>query len=682
MRKSGNKWKRPVCALLAALLLFSLLPSLQGGAEAAGLRTFQLAQAQKLALRNSPEIAKIYNKIILQKAKYEESIKEIKAKIKNKKSFRWTPLLSFKFPEQFDLAEEYEINFKPLSIQVEISKLRHQLKDQEFAVLEKVNTEYVKVYILQEKIAFYEELLANAQTELARNQARLVTGDAKQSDIDSMQAKVEDLTQKLSELKRSFEKGKSNLQEMCKLDVSTGYRFKNPLKNFIVNRDQLNGLIQYTLANDQTVYEAKMAYSLANTTLNVYESLMRNQYGAKLNAVSAYVSMVRRGQEVDYAAFKTVYDKMLVEVDKPWSWKIRILFFSFAGEWFKGSISGTRYVEDDMYALYVACQEYEAARKELESARKDTTKLVSDSFESLITAKNSYLALANSLASARENLDKTIALNKLGLADFTEVSDMQKNYQDVQLEALDALAAYNELLISFDRLTCGAITKLMTGAGLEMDAGGTGDSYADKPYYNIVSKVEDMVFEFSLDIPEDFEPEISDFELWYEGTQIGERTPADKVLRHLCLDYGETGLLTVRLFNGEDFVAECEIDTTVPRDVLPVQGGVPAADTGERKAGTYTVSTTNLGNLSTSTLKLDLETGFGIKSYTLSYASAGDILVTKPLDVSESFTYLTLLVPSLEEVKVNLYDRDGELMYTGRFDTATQSVMVPAETGA
>jgi hypothetical protein len=137
-----------------------------------------------------------------------------------------------------------------------------------------------------------------------------------------------------------------------------------------------------------------------------------------------------------------------------------------------------------------------------------------------------------------------------------------------------------------------------------------------------------MVFEFSLDIPEDFEPEISDFELWYEGTQIGERTPADKVLRHLCLDYGETGLLPVRLFNGEDFVAECEIDTTVPRDVLPVQGGVPAADTGERKAGTYTVSTTNLGNLSTSTLKLDLETGFVIKSYTLIYASAGDILVT------------------------------------------------------
>jgi hypothetical protein len=31
-------------------------------------------------------------------------------------------------------------------------------------------------------------------------------------------------------------------------------------------------------------------------------------------------------------------------------------------------------------------------------------------------------------------------------------------------------------------------------------------------------------------------------------------------------------------------------------------------------------------------------------------------------------------------VTVNLYDRDGELKYTGRLDTATQSVMVPAET--
>jgi hypothetical protein len=589
MRKSGNKWEKPSAALLAPSPVFLCCPRSMAARRRRGPSDLPARQARSWPFANSPEIAKIYNKIILQKAKYEESIKEIKAKIKNKKSFRWTPLLSFKFPEQFDLAEEYEINFKPLSIQVEISKLRHQLKDQEFAVLEKVNTEYVKVFILQEKIAFYEELLANAQTELARNQTRLVSGDARQSDIDAMQAKVEDLTQKLSELKRSFEKGKSNLQEMCKLDVSTGYRFKNPLKNFIVNRDQLNGLIQYTLANDQTVYEAKMAYSLANTTLNVYESLMRNQYGAKLNAVSAYVSMVRRGQEVDYAAFKTVYDKMLVEVDKPWSWKIRILFFSFAGEWFKGSISGTRYVEDDMYALYVACQEYEAARKEWR-APEGHDEMVSDSFESLITAKNSYLALANSLASARENLDKTIALNKLGLADLQRSATCRRTIRMCSSRHWTLWPPITNCS-SPSTAYCGAITKLMTG-GAGDGRGRYGRQYADKPYYNIVSKSRTWCSS-SAWISRRILNQRSRFRALVRGNADGERR-RDKVLRHLCLDYGETGLLTVRS-QRRGLCAECEIDTTVPRtSARPGRRARPRIRGAE--GGTYTVSTTNLGN--------------------------------------------------------------------------------------
>jgi len=669
--------RRIFCMLFAAALLCGLLPAASPAAQAARLPSFQIAQARKLALAESRDISSLYNKLILQNTKYDESIKEIKAKIKNKKSFRWTPLLSFKFPEQFDLAEEYEINIDPLKIQVEISKLRHELQDKEHEVLEAVNLEYINVYILQEKIAFYEELLAAAQQELAVNQARLVTGDARQADIDVMESRISDLTKNLSELKRSFESGKAELGDMCGLDLSTGFHFKNPLMGLTVDRSWLEQIIQHTLDNDHLLYTTKMDRSVALMTMDLYQSLMSKQYGSKLNGVVSYVNMVRKGQEVDYAAFKLVYDDMLRAVDQPWNGKIRILFFSFTLEWFKGSISGTRYVEDDMYALYVASQEYEAANREVESTESDLRKQVTSAFESLITARNSYVTLTEALARSREDLDKTASLNRLGKADYDELATMQESYQDAQLEAIDALASYNELLVSFDRLTCGAVTKLMTGESFEMDAGVTGQSNVQQLYYNIDSQIEDMVFRFSLEVPDDYEPEISDYEIWYEDTQIGERMPVSQSLRHLTLDYGEDSLLLVRLYNGDDFVAECEIDTTITRDVLRVEGGGVLPPEPEQQLGTYSVSTKNMGDLSTSELRFEFDSAFGIKSYTLSYMSAGRVLTTEVLDVSNSFHYLTILVASLADVSVDLYDRSGELLYTARLDTEKQTVMAP-----
>ena len=68
-------------------------------------RTLCLEQAQRMALNTSSDIRKQNNQIILKQMKYVEAVEGIRAKVKNLRSFRWSPLLSFKFPQQLDITE-------------------------------------------------------------------------------------------------------------------------------------------------------------------------------------------------------------------------------------------------------------------------------------------------------------------------------------------------------------------------------------------------------------------------------------------------------------------------------------------------------------------------------------------------------------------------------------------------
>jgi hypothetical protein len=51
---------------------------------------------------------------------------------------------------------------------------------------------------------------------------------------------------------------------------------------------------------------------------------------------------------------------------------------------------------------------------------------------------------------------------------------------------------------------------------------------------------------------------------------------------------------------------------------------------------------------------------------------SGDKLVS----VNDTFTYLSLLVGDFSQLKIELYDLDQNLLYTGDFETGTASVVV------
>ena len=675
-----KKIKKCIVTVLLTSLIACTVVTQENMVVWAADKTLSLQQAQKVAIAKSSKRVKILNKIELQEIKYSAAVKSIQMKKKNMSTFRWTPLLSFKFPEQPTLADEYEWQYKPLQITSTISSLQHQLLDDQLETKESVSNLYVQIYINQEKIAFLEENLEQAQTTLTRNQARLAVGEATQSDIDKLQQSIDRLTTDISLQKRSFETNKSKLSKLINQDVTTGYTFQNPLQQADIPRNILDNLIQYTLDNDQSYYEAKMDTRLAYTGMNMMESMMRSQYGNKMNNIMPFINQIKAGDSVDSGAFKNAYKQMLDNVDAPWNGTKKILFIRIKKEWFKGAVDGSRYVEDDPYALYTGALEYMDALKEQNSLQDELTNSVKSGFETLKTAQIAYNDAQKSCDILEQEVEKNTRLNLLGKVSYEELSDLQEEYRNQESETLDLLAVYTQLLYSYDRLTCGGITAYLEGTDVDMKAAQGGNSFIakeleGKAYYYINYRVEDNIFVMGVSIPDNYSLDITDYALYVNDMQIGDVTPIDEELEHLALDLDQVDKAQIFLYDGQELVDVREIDSSVNQAELPINGGY----TLEHKESVQTVATyiyTLQKTTNTVSMKITPKASEQIAYYRLTDTDGNAVNGDELIPIDEEFTYLSLLVGNLSGLNIIFYDSQEQELYQGMFNTGSSSITI------
>lgn len=675
-----KKIKKCIVTVLLTSLIACTVVTQENMVVQAADKTLSLQQAQKVAIAKSSKRVKILNKIELQEIKYSAAVKSIQMKKKNMSTFRWTPLLSFKFPEQPTLADEYEWQYKPLQITSTISSLQHQLLDDQLETKESVSNLYVQIYINQEKIAFLEENLEQAQTTLTRNQARLAVGEATQSDIDKLQQSIDRLTTDISLQKRSFETNKSKLSKLINQDVTTGYTFQNPLQQADIPRNILDNLIQYTLDNDQSYYEAKMDTRLAYTGMNMMESMMRSQYGNKMNNIMPFINQIKAGDSVDSGAFKNAYKQMLDNVDAPWNGTKRILFIRIKKEWFKGAVDGSRYVEDDPYALYTGALEYMDALKEQNSLQDELTNSVKSRFETLKTAQIAYNDAQKSCDILEQEVEKNTRLNLLGKVSYEELSDLQEEYRNQESETLDLLAEYTQLLYSYDRLTCGGITAYLEGTDVDMKATQGGNSFIakeleGKAYYYINYRVEDNIFVMGVSIPDNYSLDITDYALYVNDMQIGDVTPIDEELEHLALNLDQVDKAQIFLYDGQELVDVREIDSSVNQAELPINGGY----TLEYKESVQTVATyiyTLQKTTNTVSMKITPKDSEQIAYYRLTDTDGNAVNGDELIPIDEEFTYLSLLVGNLSGLNIIFYDSQEQELYQGMFNTGSSSITI------
>lgn len=637
-------------------------------------------QAVSLAMNNSGEYRKTKSKITLQNVKYTQAVKSIQLKKKNMSTFRWSPLLNFKFPESPTLADESEWIFKPIQIQAEISKLEHQLTDIRYSVKETISNIYVQAYTAQEKIKYYQENVDNLQKSLAQNKARLYAGEAKQSDITLIEKTITSSQTALGNASRQYETAKKKITDLIDLDVTSGYEFTNPYLENTLSRDSLQDIVNYTLENSQTFYEAKMETRLALTSMNTNYNLMSSQYGGDMSIISSYISTVRSGGKLNTDAFKSDYDRFLTQIDSYWQGKKKILFIKIPKEWFKGSTDGVRYVEDDPYILYTDALEYAAAVTEETATKKEITSNVENSFDALVVVRNSYLSLKKQTEKLKAELDKDLVLNKIGEMSFEEYSEAETLYKESNMNTLDALDLYTQTLNSYDRLTCGAITKLMNGTSISLDSSSGGISNADlqnenQITYSITSKIEDSVFELSIHVPEGFQVEVTDYELWVDDTQIGSRVSNDQKIRHLTLALDSTQKVYIRLMNKDTVVADCIIDPQEYQGVLVIPGiSAQSEEKTTKKVASYSYTTNKTTNMTELTVKPDMTEG--IVYYKILGSNGSALRSEEPMSVNDTFTYLSFITASIGDLSIVFYDAEKNEKYTGKFQPVDMTIIV------
>lgn len=662
---------------MTAVLWAMAVPCCAGSAKAAG-DILTLRAARSLAIMHSTEYQKEKSQLSLARIDYTEAAKSAALKKKNQLSFRWSPLLNFKFPEKPDLAEASSWMYKPLQAQNKITSVRHKMEDVRYGVEEEISNLYVDAYVIQETIAFTQERIDEIQDITEKNEWKLYTGESSVQETEKLHAKLKKLSMDQAGYMRSFESIKKKISDRVGMDLSTGWRFQAPFQEAKPNRSMLEDLKQYTLSKDQTCYEKKLDASLGLLNLEINEGLMKEKYGKQMYLIQPYINQAKGGEEIDGGAFKESYDLFLQEIDKKWNGAFQILFLSIPKEWLKGELDGVRYIEDDPYVLYSLALQYADLRLETKDAEKELEDSIDDQFEALVSAGNSWEALKEDVKRMEKELGENAALHQSGKITWEELSSQQEVYGQARLDVLNACGEYTKLWNSFDRLTCG-------GAGIWMERGEFGSKWdasevkdlsmpqEDGFWYYIESRMEDQVFVLQISVPNDSKLKVTDYELWVDDIQVGKRTRAGEPLRHLTLALSDVGQATLRLYNGGKYVDECIIDPLASKGKLLFAGGKEVEEEKKnRKLGVCSVRHDPMTQ--TAEFAVTSAEDSRLAYYSLIDGRGAKLYQEEPIPIGRSLTCLSVAVKDLGEWKVEFYDENKKKLCTGRINGRTMEI--------
>jgi len=666
--KLKNRLFSIALCLAVFLSVFSVFPPIR--VEAAQ-KVLTLGTARTLAIRNSTAYELAQMKVDSKKAERESALKAIKLKKKDLSTFRWSPLLKLKFPTKPNFQQASEFQLKPVMLAGEISVARRNVQDVVYQVTEKVNNLYVEIVTLQETTAYNEVKLETLLTGIEHNKEKLKMGEANQADIDRQKKKADTLEQTLARDRRTLEADLKKLSSMIGLDVTTGYTFEKPYVEATIERSMLPALIEYTEDRDAGYYEACVNATTARVELNTNYGLIKSKYRKDIKMISSYVNDALGGRQISSRAFKNDYKKFITKIDSYWKGKKRIcLFIKIPRIWMKGSLDGTRYIEDDPYVLYQNVLDYISARKDEESTKAELDQSVEDSFNSYINVRSSYQKYLADVAEEEQRIKEYEVKNRMGYLTLEEYEDAVADYEELQASMLESMKLYTQTLYSFDRLTCGGVSALLSGTDADLQVAEAGESYVEKDekeaMYFLKPIVQKELFELTLYFPEDFPVEVTHFELWCDDHQIGERTEVGGALRHLTLTKDNVEKAKIRLYNGDEFVDDCEIDPSEESGVLSIITAITINKEETGVVGTYLATTSDVTGLMSITFSpLESE---GIRYYRILAENGKTLGKTDKVDISETFKHLGLVTTDLDKLTVECYGESGMLLYTAYMD--------------
>ena len=674
MRKTGKWRKRLISAALSAAVLVSMLMTYPPIPTDAADKNLTLDEARALALRNDASYEAAKMQVEAKKAERESAVKAVKMRQKSMSTLHWSPLQSISVSEKPNLSEASEFEFKPVQLAGEVQVAERKVQDELYGLSEEVNNLYVEIVTLQEKNAYAEDRYKRLESGIAHTRKMIKTGEATEGDLERQQKKLDELTGRISADRRTLEADLKRLSEMTGLDVTTGYTFERPYTEATIQRSMLPALITYTEDRDATYYEACIASLTAKLELSINYELMESRYKKDIHMISRYVSDALAGREVNSRSFKNDYQKFLEQVDSYWEGDKKICrFIEIPKEWMKGSLDGTRYIEDDPYVLYQNVLDYVSAREEEEAARAELDRKIEEAFNSYINIRSSYQKYLTEQTEAGSRAKQYEAQNRMGELTQEEYENAVEEYENYQDSLLEAMKLYTQTFYSFDRLTCGAVSALLSGTDPELNVAAEGESYIKRDkkeaQYYLKPIIQRELFELSVYIPKDFPVTVTHFELWCDDQRIGDRTPVDGSIRHMALTRENIGQVRIRLYSGEEFVDDCVIDPNDENGVLSI---VTAMSLNKEETGivgsflTRISETTGMASITFTPLESE-----GIAYYRVLTETGKTLGSRERANIHEEFRHLGLVSADLDKLSIEFYDTSEKLLYIAYMDTGS-----------
>ncbi len=597
---------------------------------------------------------RITKEIELKQAK--DAIKDIR---KKESTVKFSLLFNIELPSKHGMPKEIELIMKVPKIQNEITVLQKQENYERLKNKQKAESAFYDVLLENYNTNYATDRIADSSVTLKDITRKYQTGDGKKEDVDYVQNQIDGFKTKQKSSILNLNNKKKSLGNIINLDVTAGYDFQEYFPETNITRDMLPQIIEYSKQNDFELFKKTQARKLAEK--NAYEILQiyKSKYSKYIGDIESYINS-HKDTEIDYEDFIKKYNYTLYQIDSPWygSYVINLLFFKIyiPKEWFKWDYSGTRYMEDQKYALFVALAEKDKAVKAEKDAITSLENSIYDAYNNLKQMESSYKSVSEEMEKIKTDYEQKKQKNKMGLLSFSSLESVKDSFYEKQSSAYEMKMSYAKALSSFNLTTSGYIDKLLSGGSFSSSELESGTTFADKATWYIKNPLTEYNFEFGVNIPEEYG--VNYYQLFYDNQPIGDMTATDKPIIHSPLTYNDTSLLEVRLYKDGKLKYTASFDAGQYDGELDVKAVSDNSTAGSSDVfAKYTI--TDLDSLRKEFKVSDVNA-----EYTDFEVFSGDVSIGKA-SKNNSIATLGLYFSDLEKLKIVFYNGQSTV-FTGK----------------
>ena len=524
-------------------------------------RILTLEEIRTLAIENSTGVQNTKIDLVKKQIELRQAKEGIADTIKKESTIRFSLLFNIKFPEKHGMPKEIELLTKVPEIENDITILNEKKKSEALKSQTAAEQAYYDVLLAQHK----EEAIVKQLEQMEQSQyvmdKQVKLAKAKRSDLEYIQDNIISLQKEREQNIISQNEKQLKLATLLGKDDFLGCTVSEQIQQTYFDRQQLQQILNYALENDFELYQKRQNRILAEKETDVVMGIYKNVYSKYMAEVESYIKS-HENTKIDYEQFIARYQNTLDNIDSPWygSYVINLIFFKIyiPKEWFKGEYSGTRYMEDEKYQLFLTLIERDKAIEEEKQAQKQLEQTIQTAYTTLKTMQSSIQQMEQNLAQNEMRYNKSLEDNKKGIVSFTELESARQSLFQQKEALYETKIDYAKSLSTFNSQTAGYVNYFLGIAQSTQEEYEMGQSVMDTATWHIKNNITDYNFMFSVVVPEEYD--VDSYQLYYEDVAVGEKTPISETLTHLSVTYGDTTILTVNFYKGNQLKYTAEIE--------------------------------------------------------------------------------------------------------------------------